>query len=266
MSGVDWLVGLGLGAGVAGLAFWAGLLQPSGAIASALVGAAAWGGAGWRGAVLVLAFFVSSSLLSRWRVRHKRSLEGVVAKGGRRDAWQVLANGGAAAVLLLAYGLGGPQAELWLAGLVGALAAATADTWATEIGVLSPQPPRRLTNGRIVARGASGGVTPVGLLASLAGAAALSGLGAWLWREPGLLGVGLTAGVLGSLLDSLLGATLQVDYRCPACGLETEQHPRHVCGAHTERQRGLSWMENDMVNLLCSVAGGLVAMAIWSVG
>lgn len=263
---MDWLIGLALGTGAASLAWRAGLLQPSGAIAAALVGAAAWGGAGWKGAVLVLAFFVSSSLLSHWRTSHKRSLQPVVAKGGRRDAWQVAANGGAAAVLAAAYGLGGGQADLWLAGLVGALAAATADTWATEIGVLSSRPPRLLTSGRIVARGSSGGVTAVGLIASLAGGAAISGLAAWLWRQPALLGIGLIAGMLGSLLDSLLGATLQASYRCPACGSETEQHPRHVCGAQTEHLRGLSWMGNDMVNLLCSVAGALVAMAIWGLG
>ena len=257
-----WLVGLILAAGVAGLAWRAGLLQASGALAATLVGAATWGGAGWRGAVLVLAFFVSSSALSRWRLTSKRSLQPVVAKGGRRDAWQVVANGGSAALLAVAYGQAGGLAEGWLAGMIGALAAATADTWATEIGVLSSRAPRLLTNGQIVARGASGGVTSTGLLASLAGAAGISGLGAWLWGEPRLMVIGLVAGVLGSLLDSLLGATLQANYVCPRCGSETEQHPRHVCGSQTVLRRGLPWMGNDLVNLLCSVAGAIVAMAI----
>lgn len=224
---------------------------------------ATWGGAGWKGAALVLAFFISSSLLSRWRLSYKRSLQPVVAKGGRRDASQVAANGGVAAALCVVYALWDLQPELWLAGLVGALAAVTADTWATEIGVLSSSPPRLLSSGRVVARGASGGVTRIGLLASLAGAVVISGLAALLWRQPQLFGIGLAAGMLGSLLDSLLGATLQAGYRCQACGSDTEQHPLHVCGRPTDHVRGVSWLGNDLVNLLCSATGALVAMILW---
>ncbi|MCJ7512030.1 MAG: DUF92 domain-containing protein [Anaerolineales bacterium] len=252
-----------LGAGVAGLAWWAGLLQPSGAAAATLVGAAAFGGSGWRGAGLVLAFFLSSGVLSRWGAQRKRVLQPVMAKSGRRDAWQVAANGGVAAVLSLAYGLSGSQAEVFLVGMVGALAAVNADTWATEIGVLSSPPPRLLTGGRIVPPGTSGGVTAAGLLASLAGAGLISALAAWFWGRPALLGIGLLAGMLGSLLDSLLGATAQAVYHCPACGVETEQHPRHTCGAATQRLRGLAWLGNDTVNLLCSLSGAVLAMTMW---
>jgi len=261
---LDWLLGLVLGVAVAGAAWKAGLLTPSGAVAAALIGMATWGGAGWKGAAMMLVFFLSSNWLSRWRSDAKRGLDPVVAKGGRRDAWQVAANGGAAAVLFAASGPQEPHAGPWVAGAAGGLAAAMADTWATEIGVLARRPPRLLTTGREVARGASGGVTTVGLLASLGGAAVIGAVGAWLWAKPALLGIGLVAGLLGSLLDSLLGATLQAGYRCPACAAETERHPWHVCGVRTAQVRGLSWMGNDVVNLLSSAAGALAAMLLWS--
>lgn len=252
-----------LGAAAAGLAWWTGLLTASGAQAAALVGAAAFGGTGWKGAALLLAFFLTSSLLSHYRARRKLMLGAVTAKGSRRDAWQVAANGGAAAILAVAYGLNGARGAIWLAGMVGALAAANADTWATEIGVLSPVPPRRLTDGRVVLAGTSGGVTVFGVLASLAGAGLIGALGAWLWRLPGLLLIGMLAGLTGSLVDSLLGATYQVVYLCPACGQETEQHPRHRCGSATDRVRGVAWLGNDAVNLLAALSGASTAIVLW---
>src|SRR6185295_8087434 len=113
-------------------------------------------------------------------------------KTGRRDLAQTLANGGIGAALALAYGLSG-QPLVLLVVFGGVMATVTADTWATEIGVLSPQPPRLLTTWRCVEPGTSGGITAYGMLASAGGALtiglALAGLAmieleVWL---PGLL-------------------------------------------------------------------------------
>jgi uncharacterized protein (TIGR00297 family) len=246
------------------LAFRAGALSPSGAWAATLVGGLIFGLGGLAWAVLLLTFFISSSGLSRAFAARKATLSEKFAKGSRRDWGQVLANGGLGALLALAHGLYPAQAWPWAA-FVGAMAAVNADTWATELGVLSPGVPRRITTGHPVERGASGGITLAGYLAALGGAALvglaagsfspLSGLVAW-------LGIGVFSGLAGSTVDSLLGATRQAIYYCPHCRKETERHPVHTCGTPTYQLRGWRWLNNDLVNFACSLVGAAVALLL----
>jgi uncharacterized membrane protein len=77
------------------------------------------------------------------------------------------------------------------------------------------------------------------------------------------LGTVFLAGLIGSLADSILGATLQVIYVCAACGRETEKHPTHSCGGQTEKLRGLHWMSNDWVNLGCTLSAALFSMLLY---
>jgi uncharacterized membrane protein len=70
------------------------------------------------------------------------------------------------------------------------------------------------------------------------------------------------AGFLGSLFDSLLGATLQAIYRCPACAKETERHPQHLCGTETVQIRGWRWLNNDGVNFACALMGAIITVII----
>jgi uncharacterized membrane protein len=131
------------------------------------------------------------------------------------------------------------------------------------LGVLNPAPPRLITDWRkVVEKGTSGGVSPTGTLASLAGAG-LIGLGAALLSPVGVnwtyFGLVTVAGMLGALFDSLLGATVQAIYYCPACQKETERNPTHGCGTPTTQIRGRRWLDNDMVNFACGAFGvGLV--------
>ncbi|PWH16565.1 MAG: DUF92 domain-containing protein [Anaerolineae bacterium] len=247
---------------VAWAAWRAKTLSLSGAVAAFVMGGIVFGVGGWGAAAVLLTFFVTSSLLSRAFAQRKESLTSIVLKGSQRDAAQVLANGGFGALCLLA-GLLSPPWSLPFLAFCGSLAAANADTWATELGVLSPQPPRLLTNGKIVPRGASGGVTGWGLLASLLGALLIGGVAAFFVEQAGwaLVAVSL-GGLLGSLLDSILGASLQAVYFCPRCQKETERHPFHSCGEATVFQRGLTWLNNDWVNFACTVLGGVVAGAM----
>ena len=253
------LIGLILGYGFSALAYWAGALSLHGMIAAGLLGGVTFGLGGWRPSVVLIWFFLSSSLLTRLFAKEKTKASLDYAKGGARDLAQVLANGGAAGLAILVFGLG--KFEVARYAFVGALAAANADTWATELGVLSRNLPRLLTSGKEVPRGTSGAVSRTGLLASLVGAATVAGLAGWLEGDLRLASAALVAGFLGSGLDSFLGACCQRVYYCPACRRETERHPQHHCGTTTEVLRGASWLDNDGVNALATVFGALLAGA-----
>jgi uncharacterized protein (TIGR00297 family) len=254
-------LGFGLGILIALAAKAAGSLSRSGAVAAALVGGITFGFGGLPGTVLLLLFFVSSSGLSRVGGERKQVVAAAFAKGGRRDAWQVLANGGLAALLAAGFGL--TQDGAWLVALAGALAAVNADTWATELGVLAAGLPRLVTSGQPVPAGTSGAVSRAGTLAALAGAAAIGIAGMVMLKEPRLLLAATLGGLTGALADSLLGATVQAIYRCPACDKETERHPRHTCGAETQLRRGWVWLGNDLVNFTASVVGAAVTLGLW---
>ena len=194
-------------------------LTGRGAAAALAVGLATIWGFGWRGLLLLLAFFVSSSLLTA-------AARGGEKGGGegRRNARQVIANGGVAALAALT--------GSW-AGFAGALAAATADTWASEIGRHASVPPRLISNGRPVPAGTDGGMTLLGTTGGIAGAGLVAALSYVLGHSsaPAIA----VAGVVGMLVDSLLGATVQGKVR---------------------------WMDNDAVNLAATLSGALCAALI----
>src|SRR4029079_16394150 len=176
---------------------------------------------GWACWPTLIAFFLSSSALSHFRQARKQALAGEkFEKGGRRDLAQTMANGAVGAARALAYGLNDTPIAL-LAAFAGVMATVTADTWDTELGILSRRPPRLITSWQTVEPGTSGGITAFGTLASGAGALligvtlvllAAAELGAW-W--PWLLLAALMGGLAGSLADSLLGATIQAIYQSP---------------------------------------------------
>ncbi len=261
-----WTLGFGLAVAISLAAHRARVLTTGGAIAATAVGTLVFGGAGLPGAAVLLGFFFSSSLLTR--AVNPRAAEAAekFSKGGRRDASQVLANGGLAAVLAgILLPLAGIQAHAVWAALCGALAAANADTWATEIGVRFGRRPRLITTLALAAPGTSGAVTAVGLAASFAGSglvALLSLLGqpfAAGWPVVASVALG---GTLGAIADSLLGASLQAQYRCEKCGKLTEQHPRHRCGGLTVHIAGWVAVTNEVVNFACTTVGAAVAAAL----
>ena len=238
-------------------------LSPSGAVAATAVGASIVSGSGFRGGAMVVAFFVSSTLLGRLpttvRLEQRR--------GRERDAVQVIANGGVAAVMALASMVTRERTHsLLITGFGGAVAAATADTWATEIGSRSRTRPRSIVTWRQSAPGASGGVTLVGLIASAVGAALIAGLASTPFTStsrqasrqviPIVLG-----GFTGALVDSILGATVQEVRFCDACVVETEERV-HRCGAQTRKTRGAPWCDNDTVNALATAAGATTSILV----
>ena len=258
---------LALIAAVAG--YWGKALRLSGAAAAFFLGTVIFGLGGFTWALLLLTFFASSSLLSLLFKKRKALMEENYEKGSTRDAFQVLANGGLAGIMVILQWLFPASVIPWLAASA-ALAAANADTWATEIGIFGKGDPVLITTGKRVPKGTSGAISLVGTLASLAGSALVAAV-FWIFSPagtailplPALAGLVVVSGLAGSLVDSLLGASLQAGYTCPTCQKATEKHPLHSCGTPTLYQRGIRWLNNDWVNFFCTLGAALTAMGLY---
>ena len=226
-------------------AYGARLLTLTGAISTFVVGFLIYGLGDAGAAIPLLAFFLSSSLLSKLFRAKKAATEQTEAKGSTRDAGQVWANGGVPVLMVVVFALLGKYIPVYRLQFfpilfLAALAAMNADTWATEIGKLSRSKPRLLSNFRPAEPRTSGAVSLLGLLAALLGAAFIPLSALLLWRRhldflPFLIVV--WAGFLGSLLDSILGASVQAVYRHPETGQLTER--TEIGGIAMEHLRGI---------------------------
>ena len=233
-------------------------LSRGGAVAAIVVGTAATM-AGWPWAVVLITFFLTSSGLSRFRrTAREERIAGIVEKSDERDTTQVMANGGLFAAMALASTLTGQP--LLATAALGALAAAAADTWATEVGTLAGGVPRSVVSLQPLAPGTSGGVTVAGTMASVAGAALVAAV-AWLTGVAPMPVAVFVGGIIGSAADSVVGATVQERRWCDRCAKATERRV-HTCGAATRITGGFPGVRNDLVNVLCTVAGATVAALV----
>lgn len=238
------------------------LLSRDGAVAAVLVGTVIHTCAAWYGTLCLLFFFASSAYLSRNR---KKSLpvsvvEDVVAKGDKRDAAQVLANGGVAALCAIMIVVS-KRNPVWDAALMGAISAAMADTWSTEIGRTYGTNPVDWFTRKPVLAGTSGGITMAGIYGSFGGAITLAIIGwmsitNWQVASPVSFAV-IFGGLLGATADTMLGSTIQELRRCAVCSTTTEKV--YHCGRRTRLYRGLKGFNNDAVNFICSLTGAVTA-------
>lgn len=250
-----------------GFAAYAALIRGSvsfsGAVAGTIVGAGILSAGGFFLWAILIIFFVSSSLLSRIGKARKAALEIIHKKGSERDAVQVFANGGIGFAGALLFGFTGN--ELFWCAAAASLAAAAADTWASELGVLSKRPPVSIKNFKTIVPGVSGGVSWLGTSAAFGGAALVGlifGFGAMfimgvslelLW---GMLAVTL-CGFTASFVDSILGATLQIHYYDEKEQSITEFSVKD--GIPMKYYQGIRWIDNDAVNFISTLFAAMTA-------
>jgi uncharacterized protein (TIGR00297 family) len=218
--------------------------------------------------------FLSGSVLTKYRMKDKEKGQLFFQKGGVRDSFQVIANGGIATLLAIVnYFIIKNDFMFFI--YLGTLASANADNWATEIGMLSKTPPRLITNLKPTESGVSGAITALGTGAAILGSLVISVIGlsqvllielfthkehASIW--PLAFISCFIGGITGAFVDSFIGATIQGQYYCPACNHQTEQQI-HRCGCKTNIIGGFRWLNNDVVNLFCTVTGAVVTYIVY---
>mgnify|MGYP001607340017 CR=1 FL=1 len=251
-------LGLSLGLGIAVVAYSVRALSASGAVATSILATVVFGLGGWKWTMPIVVFFMFSSALSFVGRKWKSDLDTVFEKSSTRDHGQVAANGAiACSLVILHFAVPGID---WYPAYVGAVAAVTADTWGTEIGILFRGRTVSLIGFREVPRGSNGGVSVAGSLAAEPAAALIGAVGAQWTRDWTMAVVGILAGMAGATADSLLGETLQARFRCVVCGRETERTVH--CETSTEHTGGLLRLRNDGVNWACAAVGVAVAYLI----
>jgi len=227
----------------------------------------------------LLAFFISSSKATKYKQEVKKEFEEDYKEGGQRNWLQVLCNGGMATELSLLYLLDIGSADLpidfrhqyrasWLGvAVLGAVACCNGDTWASELGsVLAKTDPFLVTTWQRVPKGTNGAVTGVGLVSSLLGGLVIgfayfvgvlmSATALDMAIAPNQLLVILVGGVgglLGSLLDSLIGASLQFSGRDAKTGKIVEVAREGVVPI-----AGKMVLDNHSVNLVSSILTALL--------
>ena len=241
------------------------LLTISGGISAFILGVIIYYFTGFKGWVLLIFFFVSANFIGKVG-RYVRAVDTskIHKKGSKRDWVQVFANGGIAGVAALLYGLTGNLVALTMFG--ASLAASTADTWASEAGILSSAPPVSIITFKPVPPGMSGGISLLGSVSSIAGSLLIGSSWYNAYAVDGSLRYVILAsiitlsGVVGSFADSYLGATIQGHYWDPVNNLITERTSRD--GQEFELCRGIRWIDNDMVNLISNIIAVLFATTI----
>ena len=180
---------------------------------------------------LLIIFFIVGNIVTKYGYAEKKRR---MINEKVRTLKNVWGNGGSALIFAIVYAL--TLNELALIGFLGAVAAATADTFSTEIGQVHSKFPRLITKPKKqVLAGTSGGVSLLGLLASLLGAFIVSVVVLFFNTNIFLVIIGTIAGFIGCNIDSLLGATLEVKYR---------------------------WFDKHVVNLTASFLAGVIAILI----
>jgi uncharacterized protein (TIGR00297 family) len=180
--------------------------------------------------IILLAFLILGSGFTKYKYAYKLSIGVAQSKGGARGVGNVFGNGLTALIFAVAYGV--YKHEVFLYAFLGAISTATGDTLASEIGGTSKRLPVLITNLKPVPHGTSGGITTLGELACAVGAAAIGllAIALGMGSDLKLFIFTLVSGIIGTNVDSLLGATLEKKY-----------------------------LSNAMTNLIATLFGGIIS-------
>ena len=216
----------------------------------------------FEGFFVFLLFFVSCTVVGKISGKIRKNQKGDVEgkKGHRRDFMQVLANGLMTTIAACIWWVSGKNAALIMFG--AAVAEATSDTFAGEIGRLSKKPPVSIRTFRPVPVGLSGGITVLGTFAAFVSSAVIALAWFLLFQGASFHGAALVClmGFAGAVLDSWLGASVQAHYIDPDTGGLTEHEEKN--GMKLELSRGIRWVDNDMVNLMSNVFSSVFAFGM----
>ncbi len=256
---VSTLAGLAVILTVGSAGYFNRSIDRSGFVAGLLVGIVFVLGGGLPATFMLITFFLVGSAFTKYKYGLKEELGAAELKGGARTWKNVAANLFFPTFMLLVYSL--TSWEPAMLAFVSSLAGALSDTLGSEIGVLSADPPIMIHTLRRVPPGTSGAISPLGTLASLVGALLIA-IEAFSFSMIGLDQL-LLAVVLGfscSLVDSLLGAMLQVRYRCVEEDRIVEDPS--LCNGGARPVRGVKWLDNHAVNLISTGAIALISTAM----
>ncbi len=244
VTGIAW--GEFWGMLIAYLSFRFKFLSLTGSIATFLLATVVFGIGGLSWTIPILTFFIPSSILSKVGKSKKKKFEDTFEKSGTRDLYQVFANGGIGGVLAILSALY-PEYHYWYLLYILSLMVATADTWSTELGVLSKKPPILITTFKPVKPGISGGISFFGTISGLAGSALILFGGSFFTHFTSFeIIILLVLSVFGNFLDSIIGATIQAQYQCNICQKYTEKQMH--CNQPSKLISGFHFINNDIVN------------------
>lgn len=236
------------------------LLTKSGAVSSFILGTVVFSFGQFKWSIPLIAFFLFSNLVSKVGKTYKRKFENIFDKHSQRDSHQVLANGSLSGFFVIIY-LFYPD-EIFYLLYIGSLSAVSADTWATEIGTMRETVTYNVLTLKKTNQGSSGGVSMSGFLGALLGTIIIA-FSAIFWIHLNIIYyfcLIIFSGMIGAYIDSVLGASVQLQNKCTICGEITER--KIHCGQSANQFSGIKFITNDFINFTAAVSGAVTVFFI----
>ncbi|KAK8796781.1 hypothetical protein WA588_000908 [Blastocystis sp. NMH] len=228
--------------------------------------------AGWRYAVLLIFFFLTSSKLTKMWSSVKRQREDDFVFGGERNGMQVLSNSFVPTLLCVyvIYARSGLSSTLYgripyqesmliLPMVLAYYCECSADTWGSEVGILSTKPYLYFIPSMPVPPGTNGGISALGMCAALCAGLLMSVLYAVMEPSYPLLPfstclmVCMVASVMGTFLDSFLGSVFEESWWCSTrrCVIHFEEHACEKCEEARRKGERVSGHSPSKCGLVC---------------